>query len=68
MVLEYLAFIDKGEFHPNKIPPGYKLIHVHMVFDVKPDARNRTQCVGDGHLKDVPIKLVYSGVVLLNGL
>ena len=60
VVIEYEAFIDKGKFHIEKIPDGYKLIKVHMVFDVKPDPRHRGRLVADGHLTDIPLESVYS--------
>ena len=68
VVIEYEAFIDKGKFSIEKIPDGYKLIKVHMVFDVKPDGRHRGRLVADGHLTDIPLESVYSGVVSLKGL
>ena len=58
----------KGKFHIEKIPDGYKLIEVHIVFDVKPDTRHRGRLVADGHLTDIPLESVYSGVVSLKGL
>jgi len=62
----YKVFIDEG---PNKdIPPGYKKIKVHFVFDIKHDGRHQARLVADGHLTDVPIDSVYSGVVSLRGL
>ena len=39
-----------------------------MVFDVKPDTRQRGRIVADGHLTDIPLESVYSGVVSLKGL
>ena len=68
VVIEYEAFIDKGKFSIEKIPDGYKLIKVHMVFDVKPDTRHRGRLVADGDLTDIPLESVYSGVVYLKGL
>ena len=51
-----------------KVPKGFQLIRVHTVFDVKHDGRHRARVVADGHLTDVPLESVYSGVVLLHGL
>jgi len=65
---EYKTFIDQGHVSVAKIPPGYKKIRVHLVFDVKHDGRHKVRCVADGHLTDVPIDSVYSGVVSLRGL
>jgi Reverse transcriptase (RNA-dependent DNA polymerase) len=39
----------------------------HLVFDVKHDGRHRSRLVADGHLTDIPIDSVYSGVVSLWG-
>ena len=52
---------------------GCKLICVHFVFDVKHDRRHKARLVADGnlaygHLTDVPLSSVYSGVVLFRGI
>ena len=39
-----------------------------MVYDVKHDGRHKARLVARGHLTDVPIESVYSGVVSLRGL
>ena len=49
-------------------PTGYKRIRVHFVFDVKHDGRHKARLVADGHLTDVPLSSVYSGVVSLRGI
>jgi hypothetical protein len=49
-------------------PPGYKVIHVHLIYDVKHDGRHKVRLVADGHLMDVPDNSVYSSVVSLHGL
>ena len=67
-LLEYEVFIDKGKFRLRNVPPGYKKIRVHTVFDVKHDFRHRARVVADGHLTDVPTESVYSGVVSLRGM
>ena len=51
-----------------KMPPGYKKIRVHLVYDVKHDGRHKARCVAGGHLTDDPIGSVYSGVVSLRGI
>jgi len=38
------------------------------VFDVKHDGRHKACLVADGHLTDIPLESVYSGVVSLHGL
>ena len=63
---EYKTFRDKGK--GAKVPEGYKRIRTHLVFAVKHDGRHKARMVADGHLTDVPIDSVYSGVVSLRGL
>ena len=65
---EYDVFIDKGEFNPGKIPKDFKKIKVHLIFAIKHDGRHKARLVADGHLTDVPLNSVYSGVVSLRGL
>ena len=65
---EYDTFIDKGHKDKTKPPDGYKKIRVHLVFAVKHDGRHKARLVADGHLTDVPVESVYSGVVSLRGL
>jgi hypothetical protein len=63
---EYQCFLDHG-LHA-AIPRGYKKIRVHMVYAVKHDGRHKARLVAGGHLTDVPVDSVYSGVVSLRGL
>ena len=62
---EYAIFIDKGHHTKAVTPSGYKKIRVHLIFDVKHDGRHKARLVADGHLTDIPLKSVYSGVVSL---
>ena len=62
----YSVFKDHG-FKSNP-PSGYKLIRVHLIYDVKHDGRHKARLVADGHLTDVPDDSVYSSVVSLRGL
>ena len=62
---EYQTFIDKGK--SPTAPKGYKKICVHFVYDVKHDGCHKARCVAGGHLTDVPIESVYSGVISLRG-
>lgn len=67
---EYDTFIDighKSNDHSKRVE-GYKKIKTHLVFDVKHDGRHKARMVADGHLTDVPVTSVYSGVVSLRGL
>jgi hypothetical protein len=57
---DYDTFIDKP-------PAGYKKIRVHLIFDVKHDGRHKARLVADGHLTDIPLESIYSGVVSLRG-
>jgi hypothetical protein len=38
-------------------------IRVHLVYEVKQDGRHKARLVADGHLTDIPLDSVYSGVV-----
>jgi len=52
-----------------KPPEGYyQKIRVHLVFDMKHDGWHKSRLVADGHLTDVPLDSIYSGVVLLHGM
>ena len=63
---EYETFRDLGR--GAKAPAGYKHICCHFVFDVKHDGRHKSHLVAGGHLTDVPLESVYSGVVSLQSL
>ena len=65
---EYETFENKGHSSKTGIPNGYKKIRVHMVYAVKHDGRHKSRLVAGGHLTDVPVDSVYSGVVSLRGL
>ena len=60
---DYSVFEDRGK--GTAIPQGYKKIRTHLVYAVKHDGRHKAQMVADGHLTDVPLESVYSGVVSL---
>ena len=63
---DYSTYEDLG---PNgKVPEGYKKIKVHFVFDVKHDGRHKARLVAGGHLTDIPLSSIYSGVVSLRGI
>ena len=49
-------------------PEGCKRIRVHFAFDVKHNGRHKARLVANGHLTDVPLSSVYSGVVSLRGI
>jgi hypothetical protein len=63
---EYRAFKDVG--FGAAPPDGYKKILVHLVYACKHDGRRKARLVADGHLTDIPVDSVYSGVVSLRGL
>jgi hypothetical protein len=62
---EYITFTDKGHHSNVTLPAGYKRIRVHIVYDVKHDGRHKARLVADGHLTDIPLDSVYSGIVSL---
>ena len=63
---DYYVFADYGT--GDKPPEGYKKIRVRMIYDVKHDGRHKARLVASGHLTDIPLESVYSGVVSLRGL
>jgi hypothetical protein len=63
---EYDTFDDLGK--GCRLSEGYKRINVHFVYDVKHDGCHKARLVAGGHLTDVPIESVYSGVVSLQSL
>ena len=63
---EYKTFRDMGR--GATIPNRYKKIRTHLIFTVKHDGRHKARMVADGHLTDIPLDIVYSGVVSLRGL
>jgi hypothetical protein len=63
---EYQTFRDLGSGVTG--PVGYKKIRCHFVFAVKHDGRHKARLVAGGHLTDVPLESVYSGVVSLRSL
>ena len=65
-ITEYETFKDYG--YQGRAPEGYKKIRVHLVFDVKHDGRHKARLVADGHLTNIPLENVYSGVVSLRGI
>jgi hypothetical protein len=65
---EYDTFSDLGHKDTAPPPTGYKKICTHLVYDCKHDGRHKAQMVADGHLTDIPLESMYSGVVSLRGL
>ena len=63
---DYDCFQDKGI--GGEVPKGFKKIRVHLIYDIKHDGRHKARLVADGHLTDIPVDSVYSGVVTLRGL
>ena len=63
---EYDTFIN--HIIGKAAPQGYKSIKIHCMYDIKHDDRHKARCVIDGHLTDIPVNSVYSGVVSLRGL
>jgi hypothetical protein len=65
---EYDTFRDLGHKDTAPPPTGYKKIRTHLVYDYKHDGRHKARMVANGHLTDIPLESVYSGVVSLRGL
>jgi hypothetical protein len=63
---EYNTF--EGKRYKSSPPPGFKKIWTHLIFDCKHDGRHKARMAADGHLTDIPLDCVYSGVVSLQGL
>ena len=49
-------------------PQGYKIIRTHLIYDIKHDGRHKARYVADGHIIDIPVDSVYSGVFSLRGV
>jgi hypothetical protein len=60
---ECITFINKGHHTKVNPPSGYKKIRVNLVYDVKHNGKHKARLVADGHLTDIPLDSVYSGVV-----
>ena len=58
---DYKFFRDQGK--DRKIPKVYKSIRTNLIYAIKHDNRHKTRMVADGHLTNIPIESVYSGVV-----
>ena len=65
---EYECFKDAGAYGKDPPPEGYKKIRVRLIVDVKHDGRHKSRLGAGGHLTDIPIDSIYSGVVSLQGL
>jgi hypothetical protein len=63
---DYDTFKDYGD--SGRPPDEYKKIRVHLTITAKHDGRHRSRLVADGHLNDVPLVSIYSGVVALRCL
>ena len=61
---EYDTFHDHGQTWPS----GYQKLRIHLVFDVKHDGRHKARMVADGHLTEIPLESVYSGVVSIRSI
>ena len=61
------TFHNLGHARNTPAPNGHKKKRVHLDNAVKHDGRCKARLVADGHLTDVPLESVYSGVVSLKG-
>jgi hypothetical protein len=66
--VEYDTFRDLGHKDTAPPPTGYKKIHTHHIYDCKHDGRHKAWMIADGHLMDIPLESMYSGVISLRGL
>ena len=62
---EYDTFRDLDHKDTASPPTGYKKIRTHLVYDCKHDSRHKAWMVADGHLTDIPLESMYSGVISL---
>jgi hypothetical protein len=62
---DYDTFHDKGVGTTGE---EFKKIRVHLVFVVKHDGRQKSRLCANGNLTEVPLNIVYSGVVSLKSL
>ena len=67
-LMDYHTFQDLGDTKKVRIPEGHKKIGVHLVYAIKHDGRHKARLVANGHLTDIPLDRVYSGVVSLKGI
>jgi Reverse transcriptase (RNA-dependent DNA polymerase) len=63
---DYQTFRVLEEHEP--IPPGYKRIPYHCVYDVKFDGRRKCRLVAGGHRTDPPKEDIFSGVVSMEAV
>ena len=63
---DYKTFRILEENEP--IPPGYKRIPYHCVYDVKFDGRRKCRLVAGGHRTDPPKEDIFSGVVSMEAV
>jgi len=67
-LFNYDCFKDGGIHGKAPNPEGYKKIRGRLVYNVKHDGRLKARYVARGHLTNIPVDSVYSGVVSLCGL
>ena len=63
---EYNTFNYLGKKYLSTVE--YKKIQVHLVYYVNYDGCHKTRFVAVGHLTDIPVESVYSGVASLHGI
>jgi len=67
-LFDYDCFEDGGIHGEAPNPEGYKKIRGRLVFDQKHDGHHKARYVAEGHLTDIPVDSIYSGMVSLRGL
>ena len=63
---EHGSFINHGI--GKTAPQDYTIIKTHLIYEIKHDGRHKSRYVVDGHLADIPIDSIYSGLVSLRDL
>ena len=63
---EYKIFRVLEDNEP--LPPGYKLIPYHCIYDVKFDGRRKCRLVAGGHMTETPKEDIFSGVISMEAV
>jgi len=67
-LFDYDCFEDGGIHGEAPNPEGYKKIRGRLCLYLKHDGRHKARYATRGHLTDIPVDSVYSGVISLRGL
>jgi len=67
-LFDYDCFKDGGIHGEAPNPKGYKKMRGRLAFDWKHNGCHKARYIAGGHLMDIPVDSLYSGVVSLRGL